>query len=88
MAGRPYGLRSGDEIVLRAASVHPQLGAVRNGTRGTVLDVAEDEQAATVQLADGRQAGFDRAQLDAASVRLGYVSHTFPAQVRPSTQRT
>jgi len=80
LAGRPYGLRSGDEIVLRAASVHPQLGAVRNGSRGTVLNVAEDEQAATVQLGDGRQAGFDRAQLDAASVRLGYVSHTFPAQ--------
>jgi len=80
LAGRPYGLRSGDEIVLRAASTHPQLGTVRNGTRGMVLDVAADEQAATVQLTDGRQAGFDRAQLDAASARLGYLSHTFPAQ--------
>ncbi len=60
--------------------MHPELGAVRNGTRGTVLDVAEDEQHATVQLTDGRQAGFDRGQLDAASARLGYVSHTFPAQ--------
>jgi len=80
LAGRPYGLRSGDEIVLRAASVHPELGAVRNGTRGTVLDVAEDRESVTVALADGRQAGFDRGQLDAASARLGYVSHTFPAQ--------
>ena len=80
LAGRPYGLRSGDEIVLRAASTHPQLGAVRNGTRGMVLDVAEDEQTATVQLADGRQAGWERSELDAASARLGYVSHTWPAQ--------
>ena len=80
LAGRPYGLYAGDEIVLRAASVHPELGVVRNGTRGMVLDVAEDEQAATVQLTDGRQASFDRVQLDAASARLGYVSHTFPAQ--------
>ncbi|MEO8969317.1 MAG: MobF family relaxase [Solirubrobacteraceae bacterium] len=80
LAGRPYGLRSGDEIVLRAASVHPQLGAVRNGTRGTVLDVADDGQHATVQLSDGREAGFDRGQLDAGSARLGYVSHTWPAQ--------
>ncbi len=80
LAGRPYGLRSGDEIVLRAASTHPQLGAVRNGTRGMVLDVAEDEQTATVQLADGRQASWDRGQLDKASARLGYVSHTWPAQ--------
>ncbi|MGI8505550.1 MAG: MobF family relaxase [Solirubrobacteraceae bacterium] len=79
LAGRPYGLRSGDEIVLRAASVHPQLGAVRNGTRGLVIDVADDEHA-TVALADGRKAGFERAQLDAASARLGYVSHTWPAQ--------
>ncbi len=80
LVGRPYGLYAGDEIVLRAASVHPELGAVRNVTRGTVLDVAEDEQHATVQLTDTRQAGFDRGQLDAASARLGYVSHTFPAQ--------
>ncbi|MDQ2896178.1 MAG: relaxase domain-containing protein [Actinomycetota bacterium] len=80
LAGRPYGLRAGDEIVLRAASVHPQLGAVRNGTRGQVIDVADDEQHATVALADGRQAGWDRSQLDAASARLGYVSHTWPAQ--------
>ncbi len=80
LAGRPYGLRSGDEIVMRAASTHPELGAVRNGTRGRVVDVADDGQHATVRLADGRQAGWDRSQLDAASARLGYVSHTWPAQ--------
>ncbi len=80
LAGRPYGLYAGDEIVLRAASVHPQLGAVRNGTRGTVLDVADDGQSATLALSDGRQASWERGQLDAASARLGYVSHTFPAQ--------
>ncbi|MGI8713058.1 MAG: hypothetical protein ACR2NR_07745 [Solirubrobacteraceae bacterium] len=79
LAGRPYGLRAGDEIVLRAASVHPQLGAVRSGTRGRVVDVAEDEHA-TVALADSREASWDRGQLEAASVRLAYVSHTWPAQ--------
>jgi len=80
LVGRPYGLRAGDDIVLRAASRHPQLGAVRNGTRGTVLAVAEDGQRATVALSDGRQATWERSQLDAASARLAYVSHTFPAQ--------
>jgi conjugative relaxase-like TrwC/TraI family protein len=80
LAGRPYWLRAGDEIVLRAASTHPELGAVRNGTRGQVLDVADDGQHATVQLSDGREAGWDRGQLDKASARLGYVSHTWPAQ--------
>jgi len=80
LAGRPYGLYAGDEIVLRAASLHPELGAVRNGTRGEVLDVAEDGQRATVALSDGRRAVWERDQLDAASARLAYVSHTFPAQ--------
>ncbi len=80
LAGRSYGLRSGDEIVLRAASVPPELGAIRNGTRGRVLDVSDDEQTATMRLADGREAGWERAQLDAASARLSYVTHTFPAQ--------
>jgi conjugative relaxase-like TrwC/TraI family protein len=80
LAGRPYGLRSGDEIVLRAASTHPELGAVRNGTHGTVVDVDDAGRHATLAFADGRQARWDRDQLDAASVRLAYVSHTFPAQ--------
>jgi len=80
LAGRPYGLYAGDEIVLRAASLHPELGAVRNGTRGEVLHVADDGQRATVALSDGRRAVWERAELDAASARLAYVSHTFPAQ--------
>jgi conjugative relaxase-like TrwC/TraI family protein len=80
LAGRPYGLYGGDEIVLRAASVHPELGAVRNGTRGTVADVDEDGEHAVLRLADGREAVWERVQLDAASARLAYVSHTFPAQ--------
>ncbi len=80
LAGRPYGLRAGDELVLRAASRHPELGAVRNGTRGEVIDVADDGQSATVRLSDGRQASWERGQLDAASARLAYVSHTFPTQ--------
>jgi len=80
LAGRPYGLYAGDEIVLRAASVHPELGAVRNGTRGEVLAVAEDGQRATVRLSDGREAAWERAELDGGSARLAYVLHTWPAQ--------
>jgi len=76
---RPYALRAGDQVVLRAASTHPELGAVRNGTRGEVLDVAAGHSA-TLRLADGREATWQREQLDAASVRLGYVAHSWPAQ--------
>ncbi len=75
---RPYELRSGDALVLRAASQHPELGPVRNGTRGEVLRVAGER--ARVRLADGREAVFSRGQLDAGDARLAYVSHTFPAQ--------
>jgi hypothetical protein len=80
LVGRPYDLYGGDEIVLRAASTHSELGAVRNGTRGTVLDVDQDGEHAVLRLADGREAVWERDQLDAASARLAYVSHTFPAQ--------
>jgi len=76
---RPYALRAGDHVVLRAASTHPELGTVRNGTRGEVLDVAAGHSA-TLRLADGREATWQREQLDAASVRLGYVAHSWPAQ--------
>ncbi|MGH2909099.1 MAG: AAA family ATPase, partial [Solirubrobacteraceae bacterium] len=80
LTDRPYSLYAGDAIVLRAPTVHPELGAVRNGTRGQVLDVDADHESATVRLSDGRQAIWDRKQLDGASARLAYVLHTFPAQ--------
>ncbi|MEO8968819.1 MAG: MobF family relaxase, partial [Solirubrobacteraceae bacterium] len=79
LKGRPYGLHAGDELVLRAPTVHPELGVVRNGTRGRVIDVTEGESA-RLQLSDGRQGVWARDQLDAGRARLGYVSHSFPAQ--------
>lgn len=84
LAGRPYGLRAGDEIVFRAASVHPQLGAVRNGTRGMVVDVAEDEHA-TVQLADGREASWDRASWTPAAPGWRMCHTRGRPKVRPLT---
>lgn len=80
LRGRPYGLHAGDELVLRAPTVHPELGAVRNGSRGRVIDVTDNGNSATVRLSDGREGVWARAQLDAGKARLGYVSHSFPAQ--------
>ncbi|MHB1837667.1 MAG: ATP-dependent DNA helicase, partial [Solirubrobacteraceae bacterium] len=79
LAGRPYGLRSGDQIQIRQALDHPDLGRVANGTTAHVLDINHDGQA-TLELADGRRAVLTSEQADAASVRLAYVSHPFPAQ--------
>ena len=80
VAGRPYGLRFGDEIQIRRPLDHPDLNRIANGTTGHVLDVDDAGQAATLRLADGRQARFTQAQVDQASVRLAYVQHPFPAQ--------
>jgi conjugative relaxase-like TrwC/TraI family protein len=82
LTGRPYGLRAGDDIVVRAPTQHPDLGSIRNGVSGHVLDVDAEAGTATLRLSDGREAVFDRATLDAGQVRLAYVSHPFPAQGR------
>ena len=39
LTGRPYGLRAGDDIVVRAPIQHPGLGSIRNGVSGQVIDV-------------------------------------------------
>ena len=80
LTGRPYALHASDDVVVRAAVRHPDLGAVRNGVGGQVIAVDTDAGTATLRLSDGREAAFDRATLDAGQVRLAYVSHPFPAQ--------
>ena len=81
LAGRPYGLRAGDEVQVRHPVIHPELGRVSNGTTARVVDVEDVEGGgAVLMLADGRQGVFDRELLDAAQTRLAYVQHPFPAQ--------
>jgi conjugative relaxase-like TrwC/TraI family protein len=82
LTGRPYGLRANDDIVVRAPVQHPDLGSVRNGVSGHVIDVDAEAGVATLRLSDGREAAFDRGLLDTGQVRLAYVSHPFPAQGR------
>jgi len=82
LTGRPYGLRAGDDVVVRAPVQHPDLGSVRNGVSGHVIDVDAEAGVATLRLNDGREAAFDRGLLDIGQVRLAYVSHPFPAQGR------
>jgi conjugative relaxase-like TrwC/TraI family protein len=80
LAGRPYGLRAGDEVQIRHPVSHPDLGRVSNGTTAHVRDVDAAGQSARLMLADGREAMFTRKLLDAAQTRLSYVQHPFPAQ--------
>ncbi|MGI8801436.1 MAG: MobF family relaxase [Solirubrobacteraceae bacterium] len=82
LAGRPYGLRAGDCVVVRAPIHHAELGPVRNGISGEVVGLDGEGGWASLRLADGRPGRFGRDLLDAGQVRLGYVSHPFPAQGR------
>jgi energy-coupling factor transporter ATP-binding protein EcfA2 len=80
LAGRPYGLRDGDEVQIRHPIAHPELGRVTNGTTAQVRDVDSAGQSVRLVLSDGREARFDRDLLDAGQARLSYVQHPFPAQ--------
>jgi conjugative relaxase-like TrwC/TraI family protein len=82
LSGRPYGLRAGDEVVVRAPVQHPEIGSIRNGLSGEVVGVDTTRELATLRLSDGREGSFDRDLLDGGQVRLAYVAHPFPAQGR------
>ena len=51
----------GDEVQLRHTVHHDDLGAVRNGTTATIVDVGRD--GLTLQLPDGRNATLTRDQI-------------------------
>jgi hypothetical protein len=55
LKGRPYGLHSGDMIVIRAGVVHPVFGAVRSGISGEVVSIDAAVGQATLRLSDGRE---------------------------------
>jgi conjugative relaxase-like TrwC/TraI family protein len=70
VAGRPYRLHAGDEIQIRRSIHHPDLGQLRNGTTGHILDSNPHDEALAVSLRDGRLVVLDRAQIDRADIRL------------------
>lgn len=80
VSGRPYDLHAGDDVIIRAPIRHDHLGAVRNGVTGRVVGASRSRGEVVLRLADGRAGRFDRRMIDAAQMRLGYVSHPVPAQ--------
>lgn len=76
--GRPYALRAGDEIVIRAQFRDLAVGVVRNGERGIVTAI-EDERV-RIALGDERSVQLDDSKLRDADVRLAYAQHSNPAQ--------
>jgi len=82
--GRPYSLRAGDEVQIRHAFLHPELGRIANGTTAAVIRAESGINSVTLRLADERTVALDGEQLEQADVRLAYVQHPFPAQGRTS----
>ncbi|MHB8694309.1 MAG: ATP-dependent DNA helicase [Solirubrobacteraceae bacterium] len=78
--GRPYELRSGDQVQIRHTTHHPEHGPLRNGTTAHVRDVDPQAQTVDLVLRDGERLKMNREQIDRAQLRLAYVQHPFPAQ--------
>jgi ATP-dependent exoDNAse (exonuclease V) alpha subunit len=79
LPGRPYELRSGDEVQIRHTVTLPQ-GAVRNGTTATVTGIDPRAGQLSLELADGSAIALSRDQVEQADLRLAYVQHPVPAQ--------
>lgn len=80
LPGRPYQLYRSDQIQVRHTIHHPDLGALRNGATGEVVDIASGGDRVTLRLANQQQVELERAQIEQADLRLAYVQHPFPAQ--------
>ena len=77
---RPYGLRSGDEIVF--ARQHRIRGEqrVENGTRGQVMAVNERESRLVVRTDEPRPRAIDISTREFDGLRLAYAQHVYKAQ--------
>jgi ATP-dependent exoDNAse (exonuclease V) alpha subunit len=79
LAGRPYDLAAGDEVIFTKPHYRPGHGRVENGTLGTVLNV-HDEHTITIATrgAKAREVTLDTSQ--SSDVRLAYAQHVYKAQ--------
>jgi conjugative relaxase-like TrwC/TraI family protein len=79
LPGRPYELRSGDEVQIRRTVSRPD-GSVRNGNTARVTEIDPRAGRLSLALADGSTLAMNRDQIEQADVRLAYVQHPVPAQ--------
>jgi hypothetical protein len=80
LAGRPYGLATGDEVLFAAQRPVPDERRVENGTRGLVVGVDERSSAVRVRTeeAEPREVGVNTKEFD--GLRLAYAQHVYKAQ--------
>ena len=80
LAGRPYGLATGDEVLFAAQHRVPDERRVENGTRGLVVAVDERSSAVRVRTEEPqpRDVGVNTKEFD--GLRLAYAQHVYKAQ--------
>jgi ATP-dependent exoDNAse (exonuclease V) alpha subunit len=79
LPGRPYEVRSGDEVQIRRTVSLPD-GPVRNGTTATVTQINPRSGEMSMALTDRSTLVMTREQTEQADLRLAYVQHPVPAQ--------
>jgi ATP-dependent exoDNAse (exonuclease V) alpha subunit len=80
LADRPYGLRSGDEIVFTSQHRIPDQARVENGTRGAVLAANESDSRLVVRTEEPKPRDVDISTREFDGLRLAYAQHVYKAQ--------
>jgi conjugative relaxase-like TrwC/TraI family protein len=81
LPGRPYGLAAGDQVIFTSAHYQPGSERVENGTLGTILDTAKDNQV-TIRTDGPDQREVNLRTDEFHDLRLAYAQHVYKAQGR------
>jgi conjugative relaxase-like TrwC/TraI family protein len=79
LSDRPYGLSAGDEVIFTAALPQPGAPRVENGTLGTVMSTAEENQL-TIQTRGAHERDVQVSTEKFNDLRLAYAQHVYKAQ--------
>ena len=80
LPGRPYGLRSGDEILFTSQHRVPGQERVENGTRGHVLAANERDRRVQVRTDEPKPRDINVSAGELDGLRLAYAQHVYKAQ--------
>ncbi len=80
LPGKPYGLASGDEVMLTGQYRIPGSKRVENGITGTIVHAARDEDRVTIKTREREPREVDVNTSEFSDLSLGYAVHVHKAQ--------
>jgi len=80
LAGRPYDLATGDEVILTGQLRPAGEGRVENGTRGTVKSIDEKTDRVVMRADEPQPRDVAFSTREFSEVRLAYAQHVYKAQ--------